>query len=325
MRFRGLAALLALQAAAFGQAPQLVVLNKEGTVSFIDVATRRTVAKSKTGDGPHELVVTEDGKYAVVSNFDNGRTLSVIDTAAHKEVHRVDISPLSRPHGLFAADGKVYFTAEGSGAIGRYDPATNRVDWTLKSGQSGTHMILLSRDRSRIFTANTESGSVTIFQRPAGAGEDWRRTNVRVGNGSEGFDLAPDEKQLWVANGEDGTVSIVDVATAKAIATIKVGTVRSNRLKFTPDGKRVLVSDLGSGDLVILDVATRQVIQKIRVGHGLAGLLMDADGSHAYAAATNDNFVAVVDLVKLEVTGHIPTGRGPDGMDWLRPQAPANP
>jgi len=306
-----------MPATAYPQSRQLVVLNKEGTVSFIDVATQKTVAKSKTGDGPHELVVTGDGKYAVVSNFDEGRTLSVIDTAAHKEVHRVDLSPLSRPHGLFAADGKVYFTAEGSGAIGRYDPATNRVDWTMKSRQEGTHMIVVSRDRNRIFTANTESGSVTIFQRTGSSGEDWHLTNVRVGNGSEGFDLSPDEKQLWVANGNDGTVSIVDVVTAKVIGTIHVGTERSNRLKFTPDGKRVLVSDLGSGDLLILDVASRQLIQKIRVGHGLAGLLIDADGSHAYAAATSDNFVAVLDLQRLEVTGHIPTGRGPDGMDWL--------
>jgi YVTN family beta-propeller protein len=162
-----------------------------------------------------------------------------------------------------------------------------------------------------------DSGSATIFLRDGSAGEAWRVTSVRAGAGAEGFDVSPDGKQLWVANGGDGTVSIIDIASARNIATLNVNTARSNRLKFTPDGKRVLISDFGSGELVVLDVASRKVTKRIHVGAGLAGLLVDADGSHAYAAATNDNFVAIVDLAKLEITGRIATGIAPDGMDWL--------
>src|SRR5215813_10527559 len=85
---------LSFTAFAFAQSSQLLVLNKEGTLAFVDAATQKVIAKTPTGEGPHEVAVTEDGKYAVVSNYGNGKTLSVIDAASRKEVHRTDISPL---------------------------------------------------------------------------------------------------------------------------------------------------------------------------------------------------------------------------------------
>src|SRR5580704_2433933 len=142
---------------ASGAAAQLLVLNKEGNVAVIDPATQKILGKGPTGEGPHEVVSTTDGKFAVASNYGTaqapGHTLSVIEIASYQEVHRVDLAPQSRPHGLFAAGGKVFFTCEGSKTIGRYDPATNRVDWVLGTGQDGTHMIALSRDNKTIFTS----------------------------------------------------------------------------------------------------------------------------------------------------------------------------
>ncbi len=197
-------------------AQTLLVLNKEGNVAIVDPKSQTVLGRAPTGDGPHEGVATTDGKLAVASNYGTaqapGHTLSVIDIATRKEIHRVDVAPLEQPHGLFAADGKVYFTAERSKIIARYDPATNRVDWMLGTGQDGTHMIALSKDRSLIFTSNIRSGTISIFDR-AGTPPDWRSTVVKVGAGAEGFDVSPDGKQLWAANAGDGTISIVDIAS----------------------------------------------------------------------------------------------------------------
>ncbi len=302
------------------QAQSLLVLNKEGSVAIIDPTTQKVLGRAPTGDGPHEVVATTDGKIAVASNYGSGQmpghTLSVIDIASRKEIHRVDLSPMLRPHGLFSVDGKVYFTAEGSKAIGRYDPATNRVDWVMGTGQDGTHMVAMSKDRNTIFTSNIGSGTISIFER-TGSTDDWRQTVVPVGHGAEGFDVSPDEKQLWAANAGDGTVSIVDIAGKKVIQTFPVDAKRSNRLKFTPDGKRVLISDLTNGGLIVVDVATRKEVKHLTLGRSVAGIQVVPDGSRAYVAATNDNYVAVVDLKNLEVTGRISTGTGPDGMDWI--------
>ena len=122
---------------------------------------------------------------------------------------------------------------------------------------------------------------------------------------------------LWAANAGDGTVSIVDIAGKKVVQTFPVDAKRSNRLKFTPDGKRVLISDLTNGGLIVVDVATRKEVKRLTLGHSVAGILVVPDGSRAYVAATNDNYVAVVDLKNLEVLSRISTGTGPDGMDWI--------
>src|SRR5579864_1006855 len=286
MRLVGASSLIVVLASTgAAQMNSLLVLNKEGTVAIVDPAAQKVLGRAPTGDGPHEVVATSDGKLAVVSNYGSGQmpghTLSVIDLASRKELHRVDLSPLSRPHGLFSTDGKVYFTAEGSKVIGRYDPATNRVDWLLGTGQDGTHMVSMSKDHNMIFTSNIASGTISIFER-AGGSENWRQTVVRVGPGPEGFDLSPDGKQLWAANSGDGTVSIIDVAGKRVVQTFGVEAKRSNRLKFTPDGKRVLISDLTNGELVVVDAATKKVIKRIKLGRSIAGILAAPDSSRAY-------------------------------------------
>jgi len=241
----------------------------------------------------------------------------VVDLAARKALPAVDLGALRAPHGLELAGGKVYFTAEGSKTIGRYDPATRQIDWQLGLGQDRTHMLVVARDLGRIFTANVNSDSITILDRAKGGDvSGWTMTHVAVGKGPEGFDVSPDGRELWAANSQDGTVSVVDVASRKVLQTLSLNTKRSNRLKFTPDGKRVLVSDLAAGDLVVLDAGARRELKRIKLGHGAAGILVTPDGSRAYVAVSPDDQVAVVDLATLSVTGRIAMGRGPDGMAW---------
>jgi DNA-binding beta-propeller fold protein YncE len=301
-------------AAAQVPSPALLVLNKEGNLAIVDPASGEVVARVPTGEQPHEVAVSDDGKLAVATNYgsSDGRTLSVIDIPGHKELHRVDLTPLRRPHGVHFADGKFYFTAEYNRVVGRYDPATNAVDWITGTGQNGTHMVVL--DHGRLFTSNIAGGSISIFE-PAGS--NWKQTVVETGKGPEGFDISPDGRELWAANSGDGKIAIVDVAAKKVKEAFDIKTKRSNRLKFTPDGKTVLVSDLGAGELVVVDVASRQERKRLNIGRGLAGILVVPDGSRAYAAATGDNNVAVVDLKTFTITGRLKTGDGPDGMAWI--------
>jgi YVTN family beta-propeller protein len=145
---------------------------------------------------------------------------------------------------------------------------------------------------------------------------DWNETVVRVGNGSEGFDISPDHREVWTANAQDGTISVISLPEQKVIATLAADVPSANRLKFTPDGKLALVSLLGGPDLVILDAATRKVVKRLPIGHGAAGIQMQPDGSRAYVSCGPDNYVAVIDLKTLTVVGHIEAGGEPDGLAW---------
>lgn len=317
---RVILAALATGLPALGLSAQLLVLNKgAATLAFIDPVSGKTSAIVATGDGPHEIELSSDGQLAFVSNYGSGtpgNTLSVIDVKARKEHKRLDLGELRRPHGLTFSDGRLYFTAEESRRIGRYDPAAQRVDWTFETGEDRTHMILASPDGATLFTTNMGSNSVSIIERASG--DEWRQTRVAVGAGPEGLDQSPDGREVWVAHSRDGGISIIDVTDRKVTQTFDAKTGRSNRLKFTPDGQLVLVSDLSGGELVIIDARKRTERSRVKLGRSPTGILVAPDGRHAYVACSGENHIAVVDLKSLSVSRTIETGESPDGMAFVR-------
>lgn len=320
----------------------LLALSKhDHTLAIVDPSNLHVVASVPVGDDPHEVVASADGKTAYVSNYGFGalHTLAVIDLVDRKQVKFIDLGALRGPHGLDFKQGKVWFTAEAAKAIGSYDPASDKIDWIMGTGQNRTHMVYVFPDAKRILTTNVNSATVTILDHtegrqagpppgmpPPGAqggtppgmmpgppGGDWQETVIPVGRGSEGFDVSPDGKEAWVANAQDGTISVIDLGTEQVTATLAVNVPGANRLKFTPDGKLVLVTP-GSA-LVILDAATRKEVKRLPTVHGSGGIQMQPDGARAYVACGRDNYVAVIDLKTLEKVGQIEVA-SPDGLAW---------
>jgi YVTN family beta-propeller protein len=302
--------------------PALLVLEKDDhSLAIVDPTALKVVARVDAGPDPHEVVASNDGKYAYISNygaFSNPQhTLSVVDLVAQKALPPIDLSPLLAPHGLQFVNGKVYFTVEGSKAIGSYNPASQRVDWVLGIGQNRTHMVVVAPDLSHIFTSNVNSNTITILDPDKHADvSGWTETHVPVGKGPEGFDVSPDGKVLWAANSHDGSVSIIDVATKKVVESVDANVKSANRLKFTLDGRYVLISLLGGSDLVVMDARSRGVVKRINLGGGSAGILMNPNGRLAYVAVSRGNYVSVMNLETLQIDGRIQTGKGPDGMAW---------
>src|SRR2546422_8561936 len=201
----------------------LLVLNKsESTLAIIDPVSLKVVARVPTGEAPHEIAASADGRFAFVCNYGTGdrpgNSISVIDVSAHKEIRRVDLGALIRPHGITEANGKVYFTIEGSRAVARYDPVAGRVDWMMGTGQTGTHMVVVARNSGKLYTANIGSNSVSAFEPARGTGA-WKLTQIAVGNGPEGIDISPDDREVWVAHRGDGGLSIIDTSSDKVKET----------------------------------------------------------------------------------------------------------
>jgi YVTN family beta-propeller protein len=304
-------------------AASLLVLSKtDMTLAIVDPTTLKVIARMPSGPDPHEVVASADGKFAYISNYGGGayNTITVIDLIAQKSLGPVDLGPLRGPHGLMYVAGKVWFTAEAAKVIGSYDPATKKVDWVLGTGQNRTHMIYVSDDLAWMVTSNVSSATMTMIAKTSGQRPDWDETVIPVGRGAEGFDVSPSGREIWAANAQDGTISIIDIASKKVVQTLAANVGSANRLKFTPDGKRVFVSTLRGTDVAIFDAATRAEVKRVKVGTGAAGIQMQPDGSRAYVACTPDSYVAIIDLKTLEVTGHIDAGKQPDGMAWaVRP------
>jgi YVTN family beta-propeller protein len=323
----------------------LLALSKaDHTLAMVDPATLKVIGKMPVGPDPHEVIASADGRLAYVTIYGGGslHEIDVLDLVGKKALASIDTKPFFGPHGITFASGKLWFTAEGSKCVVRYDPATNKFDWAMGTGQDRTHMIYVTSNAKRVYTTNVSSGTVSILTdtliQPGGFGpppgatgppggtppqgfrpqphNDWIQTLVQVSRGSEGFDVSPDGKQLWTAASEDGTIAVIDLANKKLENKIDAKAFGANRLQFTPDGRLALISSLRNGDLLVYDVASQKEIKKINIGHGAAGILMDPDGTKAFIGCTADNYVAVIDLKTLEVTGHIDVGGGPDGLAW---------
>ncbi len=300
----------------FAKATLVVVNRAESTVSIIDADAMKVLATIPVGTGPHEVVVSPDGKTAIVSIYGEqtpGNSFSIIDIATQKEIKRFDLSPLLRPHGLVEIGGKFYFSSEGNRAVGRFDLANYKVDWLMGTGQNASHMIVVNADQKRIYAPNVASDSVTAFEfagiPPAGS----KITQIAVGKQPEAIDISPDGKEVWVGLNAEGAIDVIDTATNKVVEKVKLGE-RPYRVRFTPDGKLLVATMPNTKELIVIDTATRKEVKRIKLESIPLGLIFTKDGKTAFVTATQSDFVLKIDLEKGEIVSKVAVGKNPDGI-----------
>jgi DNA-binding beta-propeller fold protein YncE len=333
------------------RADALLVLEKDTqSLAIVDPMRLTVLARLPAGPDPHEVVASSDGTRAYISNYGGeGSALNIIsriDLTRRQPLTPVSLGALHSAHGLDFVAGKLYFTAETNKVIGRYDPASDSIDWVLGTGQDRTHMIRVATDLQHIYTTNVRSNSVSILESATRPGSGppprggapatgsapprpmvtvWDESVIPAGRGAEGFDLSPDGRELWTANAQDGTVTVIDLTRKQAIATFAVPVQGANRLKFTPDGQHVLISALGRfgtpqpdhANLIIIDVASHKTVRSLDLGGGAAGILIAPGGSRAFVAVSGGGKVAVIDLHSFAVSGQIAPMGQPDGLAWV--------
>ncbi|MGN6342469.1 MAG: YncE family protein [Ginsengibacter sp.] len=318
--FRNFFLILLFASTGCAAQPRLLALSKsDHTLAIIDPASNRVLARVPVGNDPHEVIAAADGKTAYVSSYGGGsfHELDIIDLISMKPLKTIDTRPLFGPHGLVFTDGKVWFTAEGSKAVGCYNPSSGKVEWSMGTGQDRTHMIYVDKNANNIYATNVSSGTVSILEKTTSRQrENWEQTVIPLSNGVEGFGVSPEGKELWAVASDNGKIYIINPGTKKVVETIDAKIGGANRLQFTPDGKRVLITSLQAGSVFIYDTKSRKETAQVKVGTGAAGIMVSPDGSKAYIACSPDNYIAVVDLKALKVIDHVDVGKNPDGLAW---------
>ena len=127
----------------------------------------------------------------------------------------------------------------------------------------------------------------------------------------------------FVANSEDGTVTLVDVATRKVLGAMNINpsqtpSPRPGTPNFaqdtdvSPDGRVLYVSRGYLGDVAAFDIASRRLLWKrsidtLRADH----MTVSHDGRTIFVSALVDNRVYRIDAISGEITGHVLTGVWP--------------
>jgi YVTN family beta-propeller protein len=312
----------------------LLVANKHSnTLSFIDPGKFKVIETIPTGPNPHEIVVTPDRRFAYLTNYASpGNTISVIDLVQRKHIKQIQTGEYTRIHGCaMSSDGKnAYFTAGQTGYIVEIDTRTNEVTRGIPTHGKISHMVYISPDDKRLYTANIVSENVSVIDRASGE----LIMQIPCGKGVEGMAFTPDGKQLWAANQTGGTITIIDVASGKPLETFDCPGMPV-RIKFTSDGKLALVAGwVKEGVLTVIDVPTRKEIKRIRVGDYAIGVELTPDERYAFVGCEdpvegsadrtlieNSDGIHVIDMKKLSVKTIIKTGLGPDPMVmWFPPE-----
>ncbi|HLL84044.1 MAG TPA: cytochrome D1 domain-containing protein [Longimicrobium sp.] len=321
-----LLALAALPGALHAQRGDLlVVANKQAaTATLLDVASGRTVATLPTGVGPHEVAVSRDGRWAVVTNYGAqtpGSSLTLIDLDRRAVTKTIALGgEYRRPHGAaFLPNGQLAVTVEANRAVLIVDLGRGTVLRALPTGEAGSHMLAVSPDGRTIYTANIGGGSVTALDV---AGRAPART-AKVAPRTEGIALSPDGRRLWVGSNQDNTVTVLDAATLAPLDTLPAPGL-PYRLALTPDGRRAVVSNPMLGAVRVFDAAGLRETALVQIpagnagegGAGPVGFALSPDGRTAFVALQGRNQVGVLDLATGTVTRYMDVGAGPDGIAY---------
>jgi YVTN family beta-propeller protein len=296
----------------------LLVGNKsEDSLSFIDLASGTETARRNTGKMPHEIAISPDGRLAAVVSY-GGETIDIFDIMAMERIETVSLAPVRRPHGiLWLDDGRIIATAEGSDSIAIVSPPTGETQQrevsTIPTGQQGSHMLVVTPDKSRAFVTNMQSGTVSVLDLVAMT----KISDLPGGTEPEGLAITPDGATVWVADRQSDELHIFDATSLERLESIPTGSFPI-RVAISPDGKTAITSNLGNGTLGLFDVATRKPTGNIEIS-GTADsrqvtILFSNDGKKLYVAETGPDTVAEVDLAAGTVTRRFSVGADGDGL-----------
>lgn len=317
--------LMLLAAALLCAAPQdgtpaapagtLLVGNKgEDSVSFIDLATGRELGRAATGRMPHEIAISPNGKSAAIVSY-GGRSIDIFDVAGRTRRQLVDLGANEGPHGIvWLPDGRILATTERSQSVAVVDLSGRAAKVTaIPTGQRGTHMVAVSPDARRAYTANIASGTASVLDLQTGT----KLRDIAVGGKPEGIALSPDGKVLWVGDNDGARVMAFDTSSFAKLAELPTGPVPI-RVAVSPDGRWVVTSNAADGTLTIIDAAARKVARTLPVSGAREAvqvtILFSADGRLLYAAETGRNQVAEVELATGKVLRRLPAGKNGDGL-----------
>ena len=229
-------------------------------------------ASIAVGSNPSAAVVSPDGKRLYIANA-GSKTITVIDTATGK---KIDASP------------------------------RNFFSTTISVGSS-PGALALSADGTRLYVANTGSGTVSVIDTATYARIDADPSSssskdIKVGSSPSALALGSDGR-LYVANRGGNNVSVIDTATNTEVDTnsntsgtqsISVG-LSPNALALGSDGK-LYVANTGSGTVSVINTGNYTVANTFTVDGGPTGITLGSDG-RLYVANTGSGTVSVINTV----------------------------
>ncbi|NBB25975.1 YncE family protein [Porphyrobacter sp. SLTP] len=295
-----------------------VAAKRGNTLSKVDLATGEEVLRLPSCTNPHELATSPDGQHVALACYggtsvdvfrtDTLERVMSINLGDNARPHGI----------VWHENGNIYATAEGRRSIFQIvGPLTGAtVTFEFATGQQGSHMLAVSPDERTAWTTDLGSRtvtridlrtrraplSVTVGEEPEGIAlsPDGKTLWVSARGSNQAFALDPQTMEVreTVATGrfplriavrpqgdvavtsdlQDGSLSVIDTATAKVIRTIPVSSPAEAQQRFqvtilwSDDGSKVYVAETASDTVAEVDYASGKVLRRLKVGEGGDGM-----------------------------------------------------
>jgi len=325
-RFLWIGAIALLPAvAAQAQQARLLVDEKGGqSLAIVDPVAGKVVADvAEGGITGHEVAGSPDGKLAFVPIYGNsgvgmpgtdGSKIVVIDVAAGKVVAEIDFDHGVRPHcAVFGPNGMLYVTTELDHSVTIIDPKTLKIVGSIPTGQPESHMLALSHDGLRGYTANVGPGTVSVLDMKA------RKTLavIPVSGNTQRIAISNDDKWVLTADQTAPRMAVIDTATNTVAKWVKLDGTGYGGAPTT-DGRWFLLAIPHENKVDVIDLKTMTLARSVDVGKNPQEVLVRPDGKAAYASCIGSNQVTEIDLAAWKVSRTIATGSGTDGLGWAQ-------
>ena len=199
----------------------------EGELAFVDVASKKVVAEVKVGKEPEGVKVSADGKTVYVTS-EVASMVHVIDTATRKILKNIQVGKRPRRMAITPDGAELWVTNELGASVSIISTKDMKVIGTVKFAVKGARAtditpvgITMSRDGKHAFVGLGRVNHVAFIDVAK------RETTQQVLAGKRAWNvtLSKDESQLLVVNGLSDDMTVIDIATGKALKTIPVGRV----------------------------------------------------------------------------------------------------
>ena len=312
--------------AAQAQQARLLVDEKgDRSLAIVDPVAGKVVADvAEGGITGHEVAGSPDGRLAFVPIYGNsgvgapgtdGDKIVAIEVARGKVVGEIDFDHGVRPHCVVFGprDGMLYVTTELDHSVTIIDPKTLKIVGSIRTGQPESHMLALSHDGLRGYTANVGPGTVSVLDIKA------RKTIavIPVSGNTQRIAISNDDHWVFTADQTAPRLAVIDTATNSVKSWVKLDGLGYGGAP-TRDGRWFLIAVPRENKVDVIDLKTMTVARAVDVGKSPQEVLVRPDGKAAYVSCTGANQVAEIDLATWKVTRTIATGNGTDGLGWAK-------
>jgi YVTN family beta-propeller protein len=314
----------AAESSGKGGSGLLLVANKGNqTLGIIDLtAGRQIAAVAENGVTGHEVAVSPDAKRAFVPIYGNagvgqpgmdGRLLRVIDLTTRQVVGTVDFDKGVRPHcAVFGPrNGLLYVTTELDNSVTVIDPHALKVIGTIPTGQPESHMLAISSDGRRGYTANVGLGTVSVLDLEAKK----LLAVIPVSTTVQRIALSADDRLVFTADQVRPQLAVIATEANRVKSWVPLPGIGYG-MAATPDGKWLLVAMPRISQVGVVDLATLKVVRTFGVPKAPQEIVIRPNGVAAYVSCSASRQVAVIDLKNWKVEKLIAAGPGADGIAW---------